>query len=201
MTTELTQALTASAPLLFRREELASLLPGANAKVLNDELADLAAAGEVLCVAPDIFFYGRRSKFGTGYPQGIDVAIKVYGENAGVGWTPAGAVNRLHLSTQVVVHEALVVPYLTEIVHPPIEQTDRSNRPARAAAKLTFIETSVLEALSVPHYWEYEYRVGLKKVADLAREWKNFDPARLRTGASSEDDTTKATLEGLLALL
>jgi hypothetical protein len=201
MGTVLTKALDATAPKLFYRDELGSLVPDMTPEELDSQLSPLVEDGRVIRPTADLYFYGRESRFGIGYPYGTDVALKVYGENAGVGWAPAAVANRLHLSTQVPMVEMLVVPYLVEILHPKIVLVDRSDRPARAQAHLTFLETSVLEVLGGTEWWEYETPRGLAKIAELLRGRETVDAERLLAGAASEPAETQELLGALLALL
>jgi hypothetical protein len=201
METELAEALNVVAPRLFYRNELAALMSRVLPAEIDRQLAELVESGRVICPTADLYFYGRESRFGVGYPQGIDVAIKVYGENAGLGWPGATAANRFHLSTQVPMVEMFVVPYLVEILHPRVVLEDRSFAPARVGAALTFLEVSVLETLGGQQWWEYKTPRALAKIAELLRGRDTFSTARLRTGAADEPGETKALLDELLALL
>lgn len=200
MTAELAEALNETAPRLFYRDELSALAPLVPPAEVDQQLAELVESGRVICPAAGLYFYGRESRFGVGYPQGIDVAIKIYGENAGVGWPGATVANRLHLSTQVPMVEMLVVPYLVEILHPRVGLEDRSDRPARVEAALTFLEVSVLEALDGTQWWEYATPRGLAKIAELLRDHDTFSTTRLRAGATNEPPEARALLDELLAL-
>jgi hypothetical protein len=201
METELAEALDVVAPRLFHRDELTTLVPSVSPAEVDHQLAELVESGRVIRPTADLYFYGRESRFGVGYPQGIDVAIKVYGENAGVGWPGATAANRFHLSTQVPMVEMFVAPYLVEILHPRVVLEDRSFAPARVGAALTFLEVSVLETLGGQQWWEYKTPRALAKIAELLRGRDTFSTARLRTGAADEPCETKALLDELLALL
>jgi hypothetical protein len=200
METELAEALNVAAPRLFYRGELAALMSRVPPAEIDRQLAELVESGRVICPTADLYFYGRESRFGVGYPQGIDVAIKVYGENAGLGWPGATAANRFHLSTQVPMVEMFVVPYLVEILHPRVVLEDRSDRPARVEAALTFLEVSVLEALDGTQWWEYATPRGLAKIVELLRGHDTFSTTRLRAGATNEPPEARALLDELLAL-
>jgi len=203
---DLTPILESLQGQLFTLGDLAELHPDGNLEGIEVALGTLVEQGRVFQPSPGLFWYGIMTRLGAAPPQAYVVISKIYGENSGVGVDAPNAANILGVSTQVPAREVFTVPYLVDVSLNAVRLVDRSDRPARFAAKLSFVESTILEVLAGQNWWECGEAEGLERIVRRLQarglfEARSILPERLLVGALSEDADTLASLDRFLALL
>ncbi len=141
----------------------------------------LAREGKVIRARKGLYWRGYPSRFGTGAPSPLEVALEVLGPGTGpTGWA---ATNVLGISTQVPPRPELVTLGPVPMGLEPIRVRSRRNEARR---DLRFLEIAVLEALrDFPTYAETDWLGFARALKQLATRGE-IDLEKVRRAVRAE---------------
>ena len=120
---------------------------GGDPKAVEMALIRLVEAGELARVRRNVYWRGRRTRFGMTVPGPVAAVREVLGKSEAVGAAEWYATNLLGLSTQVAPVPVIAVSRRTPTGIPDIRLVNRASRTGRREARLNDLEVALLEAL------------------------------------------------------
>jgi hypothetical protein len=161
-------------------------------------LKRLVDKGELKRIRRDLYWRGRKTRFGMTSPDALQVLEKVVGADVAVGATGWHASNLLGLSTQVVPEPMFAVSTRIPAGLSAMRLVDRSARTGRNRAQLTPTEVTFLEALDGwDSFVELDSEHALTRFSGLLED-ENCRVDRLVEASSTESAAVRERLRAVL---
>jgi hypothetical protein len=172
---------------------------GGDPKAVDMALARLVEAGDLERVRRNVYWRGRKTRFGMTVAPPVDAVREVLGESEAVGAAEWYATNLLGLSTQVAPMPVIAVSRRTPTGIPDVRLVNRASRTGRREARLNDLEVTLLEALE-----GWDRYVELDGPAAMDRFLRVLDNDRVRvrrlvSASRTEPPRVRERLRYLLA--
>lgn len=170
----------------------------ASPAAVTSALHRLAQTGELITVRQGLYWRGRKYAWGMSRPDPLEFAYAVAHSKAGVGWAGLSAANMLGLTTQVPGQDVVAVPTPKPRPMKGMRFVSRVAKAARATAKLSPLEVSVLEVLTD---WlkviDVSPSQAVEQLAEVIGDG-DVDADRLARGAKDESGPARDRLRRVL---